>query len=100
MEARSRHTPRRVTRKRIAAEPATTPLGGSDSPEVNYELIAPEGDSPAIKLTEGDAERIEQSSGLPPEQMEESDLEETMQELEIQSEPLTPADERALGIRN
>jgi len=60
-------------------------------------LLAATGTAAAIKLSKKDADRIEQHTGLPPEQLEDDDLHEAMQELGIQSQPLTAEDRAALG---
>jgi hypothetical protein len=78
-----------------AAPPAGSPPG---TPPVNYVLLAPEGSSPPIKLTAPDAQKIQDDAGMPVEQLEESDLRESMTELHIQAQPLTPQDYSTLGI--
>jgi hypothetical protein len=60
-------------------------------------LLAAGGAAAAIKLSQKDAQQIEQHTGLPPEQLEDQDLEQAMQELNIQSQPLTPEDQAALA---
>lgn len=92
-------------RRRIpVTAPAPAPSPGAAgttaaAPPVNYVLIAGEGSSPPIKLTEQEAHRIQEDTGLPPEQLEDNDLRESMQELNIQSHPLTPQDQAALGMQ-
>jgi hypothetical protein len=48
------------------------------------------------KLTKQDSQQIEEYTGIPPEQMEEEDLKQAMQDLNIQSQPLTSEDQAAL----
>lgn len=60
-------------------------------------LLAAGGTYAAVKLSQQDAQRIEQHTGIPPDQLEEQDLEQAMQELNIQSQPLTEEDQAALG---
>ncbi len=48
------------------------------------------------KLSKQDAQQIEEYTGIPPEQMEEDDLKQAMQDLNIQSQPLTAEDQAAL----
>jgi hypothetical protein len=60
-------------------------------------LLAAGGTAAAIKLTQRDAQRIEEHTGLPPEQLEDQDLEQAMHELNIQTQPLTPEDQSALS---
>ena len=59
-------------------------------------LLAAGGTAAAIKLSRQDAQRIEEHTGLPPEQLEDQDLDQAMQELNIQPQPLTPEDQAAL----
>jgi hypothetical protein len=79
----SRRVARRTMRRRVV-------VGGAV-------LLAATGTAAAIKLSKKDADRIEQHTGLPPEQLEDEDLHQAMQELGIQSEPLTAEDQAALG---
>jgi hypothetical protein len=60
-------------------------------------VLAATGTAAAIKLSKKDADRIEQHTGLPPEQLEDEDLHEAMQELGIKGEPLTAEDQAALS---
>lgn len=46
----------------------------------------------AYKLGKNDAKRIEEHTGVPPEQLSEDDLKEAMQDLGIQSQPLDQQD--------
>ncbi|MGW8143330.1 MAG: SHOCT domain-containing protein [Anaerolineales bacterium] len=83
----SRRTVRRVrrrTRRRMVM------VGG-------FMLLAAGGTYAAVKLSQKDAQRIEQHTGIPPDQLEEADLEQAMQELNIQSQPLTPEDQAAIN---
>ncbi len=78
-----RRTRRRIRRRRVL-------IGG-------FVLLAAGGTYAAVKLSQQDAQRIEQHTGLPPEELEDADLEQAMQELNIQSQPMTPEDQAALG---
>lgn len=49
------------------------------------------------KLSKQDAQKIEEYSGIPPEEMEDADLQEAMKDLNIQSQSLTAEDQAALG---
>jgi hypothetical protein len=60
-------------------------------------VIAAAGTAAAVKMSKQDAQRIEEHTGLPPEQLEDQDLQEAMQDLNIQSQPLTAEDQAALG---
>jgi hypothetical protein len=87
----ARRTTRRVvrrTRRRMIRR--TVFVGG-------MVLLAAGGAAAAIKLSKQDAQRIEQHTGLPPEQLEDQDLQQAMQELDIQSQPLTSEDQAALA---
>jgi hypothetical protein len=72
--------------------------GSQTTVATSFILIAAEGASPPIKLSTQDAQRIQENTGLPPEQLEDNDLRESMQELNIQSAPLTQQDKAALGM--
>jgi len=63
-------------------------------------VLAASGTAAAIKLSQKDAQRIEQHTGLPPDQLKDQDLNEAMQELNIQSQPLTPEEQTALNQQN
>jgi len=60
-------------------------------------LLAAGGTAAAIKLTQNDAKRIEEHTGLPPQELEDQDLEQAMQELNIQPQPVTPEDQATLA---
>jgi hypothetical protein len=60
-------------------------------------VIAAQGRAAAIKLSQQDAKRIEQHTGLPPQELEDQDLQSAMQELSIQPQPLTPEEQAALN---
>jgi hypothetical protein len=47
----------------------------------------------AYKLGKGDAQKIQEHTGVPPDQLSEEDLKEAMQELDIQSQPLDQQDQ-------
>jgi len=74
---------RRVRRRRVL-------VGG-------FVVLAASGTYAAVKLSQQDAQRIEEHTGQPPDQLEDQDLEQAMQELNIQSAPLTDEDQAALG---
>ena len=78
-----RRTARRMARRRFL-------VGG-------MVVLATAGTALAIKLSRQDAQRIEEHTGLPPEQLEDHDLQEAMTELNIKPQPLTPADHTAIG---
>ena len=78
-----RRTRRRVRRRRVL-------VGG-------FVLLAAGGTYAAVKLSQQDAQQVEQHTGLPPEELEDADLEQAMQELNIQSQTLTEEDQAALG---
>jgi len=63
-----------------------------------YILLAGEGGSSPVKLSQSDAQRIEEHTGYPPADLEDFDLKQSMQELNIHSAPLTDGDYRNLGI--
>jgi hypothetical protein len=60
-------------------------------------VIAAAGTAAAVKLSKQDAQKIEEHTGLPPEQLEDQELQEAMEDLNIQSQPLTAEDKAALG---
>jgi hypothetical protein len=60
-------------------------------------LLAAGGTAAAIKLTQQDAKRIEEHTGLPPDQLEDDDLQQAMHELNIQQQEMTEADKAALA---
>jgi hypothetical protein len=62
-----------------------------------FVLLAASGTYAAVKLSQKDAERIEEHTGYPPDQLENQDLQEAMNELNIQSESLSAEDQAALG---
>lgn len=78
-----RRTRRRVRRRRVL-------IGG-------FVVLAASGAYAAVKLSKQDAQRIEQHTGYPPEDLEDEDLNQAMQELNIQSQPLSEEDQAALS---
>ena len=60
-------------------------------------VLAASGTYAAVKLSQQDAQRIEEHTGIPPDELEDQDLEEAMQELNIQSQPMSSEDQAALG---
>jgi len=83
----TRRVMRRVRRRMIRR---TVLVGG-------MVLLAAGGTAAAIKLSQKDAQRIEEHTGLPPQELEDQDLEQAMQELNIQPQPLTTEDQAALA---
>ena len=81
--AMRRRVRRKVRRRRII-------VGGAV-------VLAASAGAKAVKLSQQDAEKIEEATGMPPEDLEDGELEETMAELNIQSQPVTPEDEAALA---
>ena len=81
--AMRRRVRRKVRRRRIL-------IGGAV-------VLAASAGSKAVKVSEQDAQKIEEAAGMPPEDLEDADLQETMAELNIQSQPLTPDDEAAIA---
>ena len=87
----ARRTTRRVARRvRRRMVRRTVMVGG-------MVLLAAGGTAAAIKLSQNDAQRIEEHTGLPPQDLEDQDLEQAMQELNIQPQPLTPEEQTALA---
>ena len=87
----SRRTTRRtVHRTRRRRRRRRVMVGG-------FVLLAAGGTYAAVKLSQQDAQKIEEHTGIPPDELEDADLEEAMKELNIQSEPLTEEDQAALG---
>lgn len=87
----ARRTTRRVMRRvRRRMVRRTVMVGG-------MMLLAAGGTAAAIKLSQKDAQRIEEHTGLPPQELEDQDLEQAMQELNIQPQPLTPEEQVALS---
>lgn len=90
----SRRTSRRTTRRvarRIRRR--TIVVGG-------MMVLAASGTAAAIRLSSQDAQRIQQHTGLPADQLEDQDLNQAMQELNIQSQPLTAEESAALNQQN
>lgn len=86
-----------------AAHP-TAPAPGTAAPAAPaapaaepYVLLGGDG-SPVVKLKESDARRIQEEAGESPEDLEDSDLADSMRELGIQSLPLNNEDRKALGM--
>ena len=49
------------------------------------------------KMSKSDADRVEQHTGVPPEELEDADLEQAMDELGIEKQTVTEADQEASG---
>jgi hypothetical protein len=60
-------------------------------------VLAASAGAKAVKLSQQDAQKIEEATGMPPEDLEDQDLQEAMTELNIQSQPVTPEDEAAVA---
>ena len=89
----ARRTTRRVARRvRRRVRRRTVFVGG-------MMVLAASGTAAAIKLSQQDAQRIEQHTGLPPDELEDQDLNQAMQELNIQSQSLTPEEQAALDLQ-
>lgn len=87
----SRRTTRRVVRRtRRRMRRRMILVGG-------FVLLAASGTYAAVKLSQKDAQRIEEHTGLPPDQLEDQDLQDAMQELNIESQPISDEDQAALG---
>src|SRR5512139_2984460 len=87
MRRTARRTGRRVARRTMRRRMM---IGG-------MVVIAAAGTAAAVKMSKQDAQRIEEHTGLPPEQLEDQDLQEAMQELDIQGQPVTAQDQAALA---
>lgn len=48
------------------------------------------------KMSQADAQKIEQATGVPPEDMSEEELDQAMQQQGIQSQPVTAEDQQAM----
>lgn len=60
-------------------------------------VLAAGGTAAAVKMSRQDAQKIEQQTGTPPNELTEEELKAAMQELGIQSLELTDEDKAALG---
>ena len=87
----ARRTTRRVVRRTRRRMVRRTVLVGG------MVMLAASGTAAAIKLTQKDAQRIEEHTGLPPQELEDQDLEQAIQELNIQPQSLTPEEQAALA---
>jgi hypothetical protein len=87
----SRRTTRRVVRRTRRRRRRRMLLVGG------FVVLAASGAYAAVKLSKQDADRIEEHTGLPPDQLEDQDLQDAMQELNIQSQPMTEEDQAALN---
>ncbi len=86
----SRSINRSVRRRRRRTIRRSMLLGG-------MVVIAAQGTAKAIKLSQQDAQRIQQHTGMAPQELEDGDLAQAMQELNIQSQPLSAEDQAALN---
>ena len=48
------------------------------------------------KMSEADAQKVEQATGTPPEDMSHEELQQTMQQQNIQAQPVTQEDQQAM----
>jgi Short C-terminal domain len=87
MRRTARRTSRRVARRTMRRRMM---IGG-------MVVIAAAGTAAAVKMSKQDAQRIEEHTGLPPEQLEDQDLQDAMQDLGIQGQPVTAEDQAALA---
>ena len=86
----ARRTVRRMQRRRIRMRRRRMMLAGG------MVAIAVAGTATAIKLSQKDADRIEQHTGKKPEDLSEAQLEQAMNDLEIDTEELTDAEVAAI----
>ena len=89
---------RRMMRVQAAQQAAAAPGAPPAAPPETYILLGGDDGSPPIKLKESDGKRIQEETEQAPEDLEDADLAEAMQELGIQSQPLTDADRKQLGL--
>ena len=90
----SRRTSRRTTRRVARRIRRRTMFVGG------MMVLAASGTAAAIKLSQQDAQRIQQHTGLSPDQLEDQDLTQAMQELNIQSQPLTAEEQAEFSQQN
>jgi hypothetical protein len=86
-----------------APEPVAATPNEYASPPMSserYILLPEDSGSPPLKLSQSDAQRIQEHTGYPPAEIEDNDLLQAMQELNIHSAPLTPEDYRAMGMQS
>jgi hypothetical protein len=50
-----------------------------------------------VKMSEADAQKMEQATGTPPEDMSHEELQQTMQQQNIQAQQVTQEDQQALA---
>jgi hypothetical protein len=50
-----------------------------------------------VKMSEADAQKVQQATGTPPEDMSHEELQQTMQQQNIQAQPVTQEDQRAMS---
>ena len=89
--ATARRTARRTTRRqmrRVRRRRRTVLAGG---------MIVLAGAASAIKLSQQDVQRIEQHTGASAEELTEEELSQAMQDLNIQEQPMTAADNATLA---
>ena len=86
----ARRTTRRVVRRTRRRMVRRTVLVGG------MVVLAASGTAAAIKMSKQDAQRIQEHTGLPPEQLEDQDLHDAMSELNIQAQPVSAEDQTAL----
>jgi hypothetical protein len=81
-----RRSVRRASRRRVRMRRRRMMLRGG------MVAIAVAGTATAIKLSQQDAQRIQQHTGKPPEELSEEQLEQALNELNIETEELTDAE--------
>ncbi len=50
-----------------------------------------------VKMSEADAQKVEQATGTPPEDMSHEELQQAMQQQNIQAQPVTQEDQQAMA---
>jgi hypothetical protein len=50
-----------------------------------------------VKMSQADAQKVEQATGTPPEDMSHEELQQTMQQQNIQAQPVTQEDQQAMA---
>ena len=50
-----------------------------------------------VKMSEADAQKVQQATGKPPEEMSDEELQQTMQQQNIQAQPVTQEDQQAMA---
>ena len=63
-------------------------------------VLAASGTAAAMKMTQQEAQQIEQHTGMPPQDLEDDDLQEAMTELGIQGQPLSEQEQAQLAAES